>query len=110
MVAMVHMVFDIFAILVLFPIAYVRRGIVSFAGRSGEWVTKGRAAAIAYVAILFYALPFGVIWLTQDWEVAQFYQPTVPQEVEAVQEEAKNGVDKEDVEADDLDKIQEDAP
>lgn len=41
-------------------------------------------------------------------EVAQFYQPTVPEEVEAVQE--KNGVDKEDVEADDLDKIQQDAP
>jgi hypothetical protein len=102
------MVFDIFAIIVLFPIAYVRRGIVGVASRSGEWVTKGRAAAIAYVAILFYALPFGVIWLTQDWQVAQFYQPTVPEEVEAVQQ--KNGVDKEDVEADDLDKIQQDAP
>jgi hypothetical protein len=36
--------------------------------------------------------------------LAQFYQPTVPEEVEAVQQ--KNGVDKEDVEADDLDKIQ----
>ena len=70
MVAMVHMVFDIFAIIVLFPIAYVRRGIVGVASRCGEWVTKGRAAAIAYVAILFYALPFGVIWLTQDWEVS----------------------------------------
>ncbi|MGL5922853.1 hypothetical protein [Chroococcidiopsis sp.] len=87
MVAMVHMIFDIFAIILLFPIPKVRKIPVWLAERSGEFVTKGRVVAIAYIAAVFYLIPFAGIWLTRDWDVAQFYEPTVPQEVEQLQQE-----------------------
>ncbi len=49
-------------------------------------ITKSRVAAIIYIAAIFYLLPFGGIWLTRDWDVATFYEPTVPEQVEAVRE------------------------
>lgn len=89
LVASVHMVYDIIAIILLFPIAKVRKIPVWLATKSGEFVTKGRLITIAYIALLFYLIPFGGIWLTQDWAVAQFYEPTVPQEVEQAEEKAE---------------------
>jgi sodium-dependent phosphate cotransporter len=90
-VAWVHMVFDIYSIILLYPIKYTRQLPVWLAEKSADFVTAGRVAAIGYIALLFYALPFGAIWLTQDWEVATFYEPIVPQEVEQLREEAQNG-------------------
>jgi hypothetical protein len=61
------------------------------AGRSGEWVTRGRIAAIAYIAIIFYALPFAAIWATRDMKILTAYEPTVPSAVEKLRnEEAEN--------------------
>ncbi len=88
MVALVHMVFDIYAIILLFPIRKIREIPIWLAEKSGEFVTKGRVAAIAYIAIIFYGLPFAGIWLTRDWDVATFYEPAVPQEVETLPQEA----------------------
>lgn len=82
MVAMVHMVFDIYAIILLFPIKRIRHLIVGSAERSGEWVTRGRVAAIAYVALVFYLLPLGAIWGTRDLQIATEYEPIVPPAVE----------------------------
>jgi len=88
-VAWVHMVFDIYAILLLYPIKYTRRLPVWIAEKSADFVTAGRVAAIGYIALIFYALPFGAIWLTQGWEIATFYEPVVPQEVEQLRQEAQ---------------------
>lgn len=84
MVALVHMVFDLYAIALLFPFKKIREIPVWLAERSAKWVTKGRIIAIAYIAIVFYLLPFAGVWATRDWEVATFYQPVVPEEVEAL--------------------------
>ncbi len=86
MVALVHMIFDIFAIILLFPIKKIREIPVWLANKSADVITKSQAAAIAYIAIVFYLLPFGGIWLTRDWDVATFYEPTVPSEVEKLRE------------------------
>ncbi|MDM9381485.1 Na/Pi symporter [Chlorogloeopsis sp. ULAP01] len=87
MVALVHMIFDIFAIILLFPIQKIREIPVWLANKTGDVVTKSRVAAIIYIAAIFYLLPFGGIWLTRDWDVATFYEPTVPEQVEAAREE-----------------------
>ncbi|MBW4446094.1 MAG: Na/Pi symporter [Spirirestis rafaelensis WJT71-NPBG6] len=84
MVALVHMVFDLYAIALLFPFKKIREIPVWLAERSAKWVTKGRIIAIAYIAIVFYLLPFAGVWASRDWEVATFYQPVVPEEVEAL--------------------------
>ncbi|MBF2073802.1 MAG: Na/Pi symporter [Synechococcales cyanobacterium C42_A2020_086] len=84
-VAWVHMIFDIYAIILLFPIHKIRHIPVWLAERAAEFVAQGRAVAVAYVALVFYLIPFGLIWTTQDLEVAQFYEPTVPQEVQELQ-------------------------
>jgi sodium-dependent phosphate cotransporter len=88
MVALVHMFFDIYAIILLFPIRKIREIPVWLAQRSGEFITKGRIVAIGYIAIIFYALPFAGVWLTRGWDVATFYKPIVPQEVETLRQEA----------------------
>ncbi|MBF2062833.1 MAG: Na/Pi symporter [Calothrix sp. C42_A2020_038] len=88
MVALVHMIFDIYAIILLFPIKKIREIPIWLAEKSGEFVTKSRAVAIAYIAIIFYALPFAGIWLTRDLDIATFYEPTLPQEVEQLRQEA----------------------
>ncbi|WP_143755486.1 hypothetical protein [Gloeocapsopsis sp. IPPAS B-1203] len=90
-VAWVHMVFDLYAIALLYPTKYTRKLPVWLAEKSANFVTAGRVAAIGYIALIFYALPFGAIWLTQDWEVAEFYQPIVPPEVEQLKQEAASG-------------------
>lgn len=85
-VAWVHMVFDIYAIALLYPIKYTRKLPVWLAEKSADFVTASRVAAIGYIAVIFYLLPFGAIWLTRDWQVATFYDPVVPQEVEQLQQ------------------------
>jgi sodium-dependent phosphate cotransporter len=80
-VAFVHMVFDIYAIILLFPFRKIREIPVWLAEKSAAWVTKGRIAAIAYIAILFYLLPFALIWTTNDWQIATFYQPVIPDKI-----------------------------
>jgi len=86
MVALVHMVFDIFAIILLFTIPKIRAFPVKLAERTVGWFTKGRVAAIAYIGIVFYLLPLGVIWFTRDLDMLAFYEPTVPQQVKALKE------------------------
>ncbi|BDA75607.1 hypothetical protein CAL7716_097730 [Calothrix sp. PCC 7716] len=88
MVALVHMFFDIYAIILLFPIRKIREIPVWLAQKSGEFITKGRVIAIGYIVIIFYALPFVGVWLTRGWDVATFYEPIVPQEVETLRQEA----------------------
>jgi sodium-dependent phosphate cotransporter len=85
-VAWVHMVFDLYAIALVYPIKYTRRLPVWLAEKSADFVTAGRVSVIGYIAALFYLLPFGAIWLTQDWQVAEFYEPVVLPEVEHLQQ------------------------
>ncbi|MCG6138358.1 MAG: Na/Pi symporter [Nostoc sp. LLA-1] len=84
MVALVHMLFDIFSIILLFPIKKVREIPVWLAKKSGEFLAKSQVTAIVYIAVIFYLLPFGGIWLTRDWDIGTFYEPTVPEEVEVL--------------------------
>lgn len=84
-VAFVHMSFEGFAIVTLFTVRKVRHLVVWLAERSADWIAQGRFLAIAYIAIIFYLMPAGVIWATGDWEAAEFYDPVVPAEVEEAQ-------------------------
>lgn len=82
LVAMVHMVFDILAIILLFPIKKVREIPVWLARKTAKWLTSSRFIAIGYIALVFYLLPFGAAWATNDWEVATFYEPVVPEQIQ----------------------------
>jgi hypothetical protein len=79
------MVFDIYAILLLFPIMRIRKIPVWLAERAAGWLTQGRVLSIVYIALVFYLLPFAGVWATRDLEIAEFYQPVVPQEVEQLE-------------------------
>jgi sodium-dependent phosphate cotransporter len=93
-VAFVHMVLEFFAIATLFPIWKIRRSFIWLAEKGADILTRGRVA-LPYIAVIFYLLPFGVVMLTQDWQVATDYEPVVPQEVEEAEAEqaeaAENG-------------------
>lgn len=102
-VAWVHMVFEFYAIATLFTIKYTRQLPVWLAEKSAGFVTAGRVAAIGYIAAVFYLIPLGVAYFTQDWDVAGFYNPVVPEEVRQLQEESANG----DVQAEDIEAVDE---
>ncbi|MBE9166429.1 Na/Pi symporter [Pleurocapsales cyanobacterium LEGE 06147] len=92
-VTFVHMVLEFFAIALLFPIRKVRNMFIWLAEKGADILTRGRVTAIVYVAIIFYLLPFGVVMLTQDWQVATDYEPVVPPEVEQLEAEEAEAVE-----------------
>lgn len=108
-VAFVHLVLEFFAIALLFPIMKIRQIPVWLAERTAGFFTQGRFFAIGYVAFLFYLLPLSGVWLTGDLEVADFYEPVVPQEVQELEagevaaeevEEVEEVTDADDVDSD----------
>ncbi len=101
-VALVHMVFDIYAILLLFPLTQTRKVPVWLAERTGGWLSKGRILSIVYIALVFYLLPFAGVWATKDLEIGEFYEPVVPQEVEQLQAEDVEGASEDSIAGDDL--------
>ncbi|WP_416676339.1 hypothetical protein [Egbenema bharatensis] len=83
--AFVHLILEFFAIAILFPIRQIRHFPVWLAEHTAGWFGQGRFFAFGYIALLFYLLPFGGVWLTGDLEIADFYEPVVPQEVQELE-------------------------
>ena len=62
-VALCHMLFNIFGIALIYPISFIREIPIRMAEFVGELAFKNRAYAIAYLVGLFYVLPFMLEWL-----------------------------------------------
>jgi solute carrier family 34 (sodium-dependent phosphate cotransporter) len=64
-VAFVHMLFNLFGVLILFPFVGIRRIPVRLAEMLSLLASRNRLYGIAYVVIVFFAIPFTLIFLYQ---------------------------------------------
>ena len=64
-VALVHFFFNVLGVLIVFPIKRLRAVPVWLAERFGEIASRYRLLAIAYMLVLFYAVPLAVIMISQ---------------------------------------------
>ena len=64
-VALVHFFFNVLGVLIVFPIKRLRAIPVWLAERFGEIASRYRLLAIAYMLVLFYAVPLAVIMISQ---------------------------------------------
>ena len=62
-VALCHMLFNVFGIVLIYPVPFVRELPIRMAEFVGELAYKNRAYAIAYLVGLFYVLPILLEWL-----------------------------------------------
>jgi len=62
-IALVHVLFNLFGVLLLFPIKHIRNIPVWMAEKLGTLSYKYRIAGIAYVLIVFFMVPFLIIFL-----------------------------------------------
>lgn len=61
-IAMVHVLFNFFGVLILFPIPQIRRIPILIAEQLGTLSAKHRAVGICYVLVLFFLIPFAIIF------------------------------------------------
>lgn len=71
-VAFAHVCFNVFGIALIWPIPAVRNVPVRLAEMLGELSVKNRGYAFAYIAVVFFLLPFVVILATRGMD-ASFY-------------------------------------
>lgn len=64
-IAFVHLLFNLFGVLVLFPIGKVRRIPITLAEGLGELTLKNRLYGVAYVVLMFFVIPGLFIILTR---------------------------------------------
>ncbi len=64
-VALVNFFFNVIGVLIVFPIKQLRKIPIWLAERFGELASRYRLLAIAYMVVLFYAIPLAVIMLSR---------------------------------------------
>ena len=62
-VALCHLIFNIFGILIWFPLPFMRRVPLRMATTLGDWVSEKRWLAIVYIAVVFFLIPLTIILL-----------------------------------------------
>lgn len=75
-VAFAHLFFNVYGILIFFPIRRLRQIPIVFAEKLGELSVKNRGYAVGYVLTVFFAVPLVVILLTRNIDFD--YEPTIP--------------------------------
>lgn len=61
-IALVHVLFNFFGVLILFPIPQIGRIPIWLAENLGKLSAKHRAIGIAYVLVMFFLIPFAIIF------------------------------------------------
>ena len=64
-VAFAHLLFNLFGVCILFPIKKVRQIPIALAEGLGKLTLKNRLYGVAYVVIVFFVIPFSLIFLSQ---------------------------------------------
>ena len=67
-VALCHLLFNLFGVLFLFPISYVRNIPIWMSETLGLYAGKKRMVGIAYIIITFFLIPFALIYSTTDFK------------------------------------------
>ena len=66
-IAMCHLLFNLFGVLVLFPFSAVRNIPIWMSETLGHYAGKRRLVGIAYIVITFFLIPFAMIYSTSDF-------------------------------------------
>lgn len=74
-VALCHLLFNLFGVLILFPISAIRNIPIWMSETLGHYAGKRRLIGIAYIIITFFLIPFTMIYSTSD-----FSEPSTEQE------------------------------
>jgi sodium-dependent phosphate cotransporter len=82
-VALCHLVFNVFGVVILFPIKQVRNIPIWLAETLGYYSGKRRMIGVAYIVITFFLIPFTLIYSTSDFTVKK------PVENQAVESQLK---------------------
>lgn len=78
-VAFAHLCFNVFGILLLWPIPFLRQVPVRLAEGLGRLAVRNRGYAFGYVALVFFILPILIILATRGLDTS-FYDDVVPEE------------------------------
>ena len=76
-VAMCHLLFNLFGVLILFPIGAVRNIPIWMSETLGHYAGKRRLVGIAYIVITFFLIPFTMIYSTSDFSIKSTEQEQV---------------------------------
>lgn len=79
-VAFAHLCFNFCGVLLILPIRRLRRIPIWMAEKLGSLVVVNRAYAFGYIALIFFLLPFLIIFATRNIEPS-FYEPNSIEEV-----------------------------
>jgi sodium-dependent phosphate cotransporter len=66
-VALCHLLFNMFGVLILFPISAVRDIPIWMSEKLGHYAGQRRLVGIAYIVITFFLIPFTLIYSTSDF-------------------------------------------
>jgi len=65
-IAIAHFLFNLIGILIFFPIPYVNQLPIQLANRLGRLTLRYRLAGFLYVLLMFFFIPFSLIYLNKD--------------------------------------------
>lgn len=65
-IAIAHFLFNFFGVLIFYPIPLLRRIPYEFANRLGRLTLKYRLAGFVYILLVFFFIPFSLIFLNKD--------------------------------------------
>jgi len=68
-VALCHLLFNVFGVMILFPIKQIRNIPIWLAETLGYYSGKRRMIGVAYIVITFFLVPFTLIYTTSDFSV-----------------------------------------
>ncbi|PWJ44835.1 Na/Pi symporter [Sediminitomix flava] len=85
-IAFCHFLFNIFGVFILFPISAIRNIPIVCAELLGQLTMKNRLVGVAYILVIFFIIPFALIFATTDLnqeEESSLVTPVNPTEVTA---------------------------
>ncbi len=79
-VAFAHLFFNVYGILIFFPIRRLRNVPIRLAEMLGALSARNRGFAFVYVATMFFVIPLAAIFVTHQFDVGQPVSPPDPQQ------------------------------
>jgi len=76
-VALCHLLFNMFGVLILFPISAVRDIPIWMSETLGHYAGQRRLIGIAYIVITFFLIPFTLIYSTSDFSGSAQQKPVI---------------------------------
>lgn len=76
-VALCHLLFNLFGVLILFPISAVRNIPIWMSETLGQYAGKRRMIGVAYIVITFFLIPFILIYSTSNFSSSKASQDVI---------------------------------